>query len=293
MGTPVKLSDLANASALGGTETVIGKQGTGGSYGGNFKIAISQIGTYVRGLFTTTPATIAEGGTNAATAAAARTSLGSTTVGDAVFVAATKAAANTAIGSLPQALAAAAGDIIQASGVGAWAKLAIGTIGQVPTVNAGATALAYATPTAVGTPVATTSGSTVNLSTTLPAGIRRIILGFNAVSSNGTAKYQVQLSTGGVFATTGYVGANAAANFSGGFDIQSGSAANAWYGIVTLYLIDTATNTWGYSSNLVVSGSAGIFPGTGIVPLSGVVDGVRITSSDTWDAGSISVSYGY
>ena len=78
MGTPVKFTDLPSATALGGTEIVAGKQGTSGSYGGNAKILISQIGTYVRSLFTTTPATIAEGGTGAATANAALTNLTAT-----------------------------------------------------------------------------------------------------------------------------------------------------------------------------------------------------------------------
>ena len=44
------------------------------------------------------PMAIVEGGTGAITAGAARTALGSTTVGDAVFIAATAAAARTAVG---------------------------------------------------------------------------------------------------------------------------------------------------------------------------------------------------
>ncbi len=67
----IKISELPAASALGGTEVVAGVQG-----GVTAKILISAIGTYVRGLFTTTPATIAEGGTGAASAGAARTALG-------------------------------------------------------------------------------------------------------------------------------------------------------------------------------------------------------------------------
>lgn len=98
MSGPVKITDFPSASVLGGTEVVAGVQGTSGTYGGTVKVLISQIGTYVRGLFTTTPATIAEGGTNAATATAARASLGSTTVGDAVFIASSALVAKTALG---------------------------------------------------------------------------------------------------------------------------------------------------------------------------------------------------
>lgn len=40
----------------------------------------------------------------------------------------------------------AAGDLVQGTGANTAARLAIGTVGQVPSVNAGATALEYATP---------------------------------------------------------------------------------------------------------------------------------------------------
>lgn len=65
------ITALPAAGALDGTEPLETVQG-----GTSKKTLASAVGTYVRGLFTTTPATIAEGGTNAATAAAARTSLG-------------------------------------------------------------------------------------------------------------------------------------------------------------------------------------------------------------------------
>lgn len=68
---PTKISSLTSASTLTGAESVPVVQS-----GSTLKTLVSAIGTYVRGLFTTTPATIAEGGTNAATVAAARTSLG-------------------------------------------------------------------------------------------------------------------------------------------------------------------------------------------------------------------------
>ena len=67
----IKISQLPSATAPTGAELVPLVQGGVTSYG-----LVSQIGAYVRGLFTTTPAMIAEGGTGAATAAAALTSLG-------------------------------------------------------------------------------------------------------------------------------------------------------------------------------------------------------------------------
>lgn len=119
----VKISTLvstAPATALTGTEQFELVQG-GTSKGGIF----SQVGTYVRGLFTTTPATIAEGGTNAATASAARTSLGLAigtnvqawdtdldtlaangapgTTGLALLLSTTAASGRTTLGTIPEA----------------------------------------------------------------------------------------------------------------------------------------------------------------------------------------------
>lgn len=91
---PTKISQLPAGTALGGTEVVPAVQS-----GSTVKSTISQIGTFVRGLFTTTPATLAEGGTGAATAAAARTSLGATATGSSLFTTASAAAARTTLGS--------------------------------------------------------------------------------------------------------------------------------------------------------------------------------------------------
>ena len=62
-------------------------------------IAINALNKIVGGIALPTPVAIAAGGTGATTAAAARTNLGSTAVGDALFIAATAAAARTTLGS--------------------------------------------------------------------------------------------------------------------------------------------------------------------------------------------------
>lgn len=114
------ITSLPANTALTGAELIPAVQG-----GVTGKSLISAVGTYVRGLFTTTPATIAEGGTNAATASAARTSLGlviGTNVqawdadldtlaangapgatGLALLLATTAAAGRTTLGTIPEA----------------------------------------------------------------------------------------------------------------------------------------------------------------------------------------------
>ena len=114
------ITGLPANTALTGAEIIPAVQG-----GTTGKSLISAVGTYVRGLFTTTPATIAEGGTNAATASGARTALGLAigsnvqawdadldtlaangapgATGLAVLLAATAAAARTTLGAIADA----------------------------------------------------------------------------------------------------------------------------------------------------------------------------------------------
>lgn len=61
IGTGLAAADLLEMETAGGVSR---------------KTAVSRVGTFVRALFTATPATIAEGGTGSSTAAAARTALG-------------------------------------------------------------------------------------------------------------------------------------------------------------------------------------------------------------------------
>jgi hypothetical protein len=81
---------------------------------------------------------------------------------------AVKSAYDLAAAAVPKSTVTTAGDVIYATGSGAVTRLGIGTVGQVLTVNGGATAPSWATPAGGGgmTSIATgtLSGSTVNLS---------------------------------------------------------------------------------------------------------------------------------
>ena len=151
------------------------------------------------------------------------------------------------------------------------------------------------------TVVASTSGTSIDF-TSIPAGVKRITVMLNGVSTNGTANVQLQVGSGS-FSTTGY---SAGVSYSGavsqyiasttGFYLDvanTASASNNRSGIITLCLI--GSNTWcafGGTNGTwaqVTTALAGNSPA-----LSGALDRIRITTSngtDTFDAGSINVFY--
>jgi hypothetical protein len=117
-------STTFSGATITGNETVGGTLGVTGA--ATFSGTLSAGATSLSSLTLTTPLAVAQGGTGAVTAAAARTDLGSTAVGDAVFVAATTAAAQTAIGGT------AVGEAVFTAATTAAAQTAIGgtTLGE-------------------------------------------------------------------------------------------------------------------------------------------------------------------
>lgn len=96
----LKASSGVLSAATAGTDYLVPPSGTAllkANSGGALANAVAGTDYYNPG---GTDVAIADGGTGASTAAGARTNLGSTTVGDAVFIAANAAAARTAIGTV-------------------------------------------------------------------------------------------------------------------------------------------------------------------------------------------------
>jgi len=153
-----------------------------------------------------------------------------------------------------------------------------------------------------GTAVASTSGTSIDF-TSIPAGVKRITVMFNGVSTNGSSPPQIQIGSGSV-TTSGYLGSNTynggtvfgAANFTTGFGL--GLSTSFWgasalvNGAVVLTL--QTGNTWVATGSLARTDSAGNYVTNGLVALGGVLDRVRITTpsgTETFDAGSINILY--
>jgi hypothetical protein len=150
---------------------------------------------------------------------------------------------------------------------------------------------------------ASTSGTSVDF-TGLPAGVRRITVMFQGMSTSGTSPPIIQIGSGSV-TTTGYLGSNTVAgsgvaslSYTAGFGIgvstAQWSAAVVLHGAITLSLFNASTNTWVASGVTSASNNDLSFLTSGSVPLSGVIDRVRITTLggvNTFDAGSINILY--
>jgi len=145
---------------------------------------------------------------------------------------------------------------------------------------------------------ATISGATVDLSTAIKPGVRRITLAFNGVSSNGTSAKLVQIGAGS-FITSGYKssgGAIATASAGGssstaGFLVGNFSlAADEINGIMTL--INNSGNDWVMAFH--GGSSAGNFAAAsgGFLSLGAPLERIRLITAngtDTFDGGGVTV----
>lgn len=151
-----------------------------------------------------------------------------------------------------------------------------------------------------GTAVASTSGTSIDF-TSIPAGVRRITVMLNGVSTSGTSNIILQIGSGSV-TTTGYLSngsriqgssATTLGSTTTGFIAASiSSASDAQYG--TLVFCNISGNTWLLTGTLYATNYLAIQNSAGQVALSGSLDRVRITTAggtDTFDGGSINILY--
>ena len=240
--------------------------------------------------------------------------------GDLIYGTAADTAARLAVGTALQRLAVnagatapewvsdtqnavvdAAGDTIYGTADNTITRLAIGTAGLLYRVNSGATAPEWSAAITLGTLQATTSGTAITF-TGIPSWAKRVKLMMDGVSTNGVDDLLVQIGDSGGVEITGYVSAgglvqnaaaSAVASSTAGFIMVNGNAANSFYGVMTISLMDTATNLWvAEFSNRTASTATG--SGAGSKALSAALDRVVLTTTggtNTFDAGSVNISY--
>ena len=157
-----------------------------------------------------------------------------------------------------------------------------------------------------GTAVATTSGTSVDI-TSIPSWVKRITICMNGVSTNGAggADVMLRLGVGGVPETSGYRGAASRVNNTviASAVLSTGVLTNGT-GATSATTVQNATfvfnhidsNTWSFTGQMAQEGT-----GTGQTAfvagsknLAGVLDMIRLTTSngtDTFDAGFVNISY--
>jgi len=150
-----------------------------------------------------------------------------------------------------------------------------------------------------GTAVASTSGTSIDF-TSIPAGVRRVTVMFDGVSTNGTSSLLIQLGDSGGIENTGYLSTSITDDASGGslgtsstdgFVYYQDQASYLGYGITTIVLV--SGNVW-VSSHTGRMTTTNVVTGGGGKTLSDTLDRVRITTvngTDTFDAGSINILY--
>jgi hypothetical protein len=152
-----------------------------------------------------------------------------------------------------------------------------------------------------GTEQATTSGTEKDFPG-IPAGVRRITVMLDQVSTNSTSHLTVRLGTSGGIVATGYdgiqgVGDSVPGIFSGistGFDLYNAAAAEDTTGIMTI--VNQSGNLWLASFNGFVRSGASRYSSrmNGRVSLSGALTQLRFTTlagTPTFDLGAVNIMW--
>lgn len=228
---------------------------------------------------------VAKGGTGATDTATALTNLGAQPLGDTLT-------------SL-EGLSLVSGDTLYSTGADTLARRAIGSTGQVLTVSGAlpvwATPISPA-PTELG--ITSLSGSTVNLFTGMPSGVKRINVWIRGASLDaGSVFAGIQLGTGGSFVTSGYdstSGSRGGEHSSTSRFMDRGSNAGAAFVYDVHYSLrkmTNSTNVWFCSHQGAIQGSTP-FHGIGTVVLTTEIDRIRYSASGAnFDSGNVIAEY--
>lgn len=162
-----------------------------------------------------------------------------------------------------------------------------------------ATAIPYfATKLSAATASATTSGTSKDIS--IPAGVKRITLMLDAVSTSGNSPIEIRLGTSGGVVSTGYacVGIRAAGSSitiftsTTGASLQSGGDASGSSRNATIDISNFSGDTWLISAQMADTALSRYVSSHAKVALAATLTTIRITTAggtDTFDAGTVNV----
>ena len=151
----------------------------------------------------------------------------------------------------------------------------------------------------VGTPYATTSGTTFTIASGIPSTAKIIFISFNEISGDGVQNVCLRIGDSGGMETSGYKSTGAKIVTTTptitadtiGFRVRTDTAINH-NGLATLVLGDSSANTWFFSS-ITTGNTNQIEWSAGIKSLSGTLTqvGLHLAGAESYDNGSINVTY--
>lgn len=146
----------------------------------------------------------------------------------------------------------------------------------------------------------TASGNTLTFSS-IPSWVKKVTLSLSGLSSTGTGEFAVKIGPVAGVESSGYSGSvgifsgagTSAANLSTGFIIfqNSQGAAYTTHGQMVLTLIDAATNLWAASCTAGESDASRLQFMGGSKAIAGVLSVLTLSTTDTFDAGSVNILY--
>lgn len=143
------------------------------------------------------------------------------------------------------------------------------------------------------------SGTSVDF-TGIPSWARCIFGTLSAASTTGTFNPVVRLGTSSGLDSASYVSQSArmidgsatvAGNYTTGFGISSGSAANSFNLSFMLTLLEVASNKWSFMATGGFTTVNGVIVGSGTKDLAAALDRLSIVTTDTFDGGTAYLSY--